>query len=82
MIIGLTDQPRATATEAIQALKKLGIDLLMLTGDNQGAANGVAEAVGIQKVFSGMKPKDKLDWIKAKKVFFQHFFSIDYGLTS
>eukprot|EP00794_Sanderia_malayensis_P012802 gene12802-14115_t len=67
IVIGLADQPRASAAIAVQALDSLDMKLVMLTGDNEGAAYGIAEAVGIKRVCYGMKPKDKLEWIKTEQ---------------
>lgn len=59
MVIG--DKIKATSVEAIKSLQDQGIDVLMLTGDNEKTAQAVAEQVGLQHFKAGMLPKDKLD---------------------
>ena len=64
-LIAIADQVRPNATRAIAALKKLGINhLIMLTGDNQETAASVAQAVGIQEVHAELLPEDKLHMIR------------------
>jgi Cu2+-exporting ATPase len=56
----LDDQIRAEAAEALQQLRALGLTPLMLTGDASDAAHKVAAELGIDQVFSGMSPEQKL----------------------
>lgn len=59
-VIALADRPRPQAAEAIIQLRALGItDTLMLSGDNQGAADAIAASVGISRVHAEMLPADK-----------------------
>jgi cation transport ATPase len=56
------DKLRASAVPAIQDLKELGIEhLVLLTGDRPAAANQVASEVGITEVFAEMLPEQKMD---------------------
>ena len=55
------DVARPSAKSTIEKLKKLGIEhSVMLTGDNAGAARGVAGQVGIAAVHAGLMPAEKL----------------------
>ena len=58
MIVILQDSVRVDAFDTIQDLQRQGIRTIMLSGDHQGAALEVAEAVGIAKedVYAGVKP--------------------------
>jgi len=56
----LDDQIRAEATTALAELRALGLIPLMLTGDASDAAQKVASHLGIDQVFSGMSPEQKL----------------------
>ncbi len=55
----LRDLPKAGAKEAIEAVRKLGVDVLMLTGDNEKAAARVAEEVGVPHYKAGLLPEEK-----------------------
>lgn len=59
----LSDNIRSDAHEVIKNLKKQGITPIMLTGDNEKIAIEIANSIGIEKVFAGVSPKDKLDKI-------------------
>lgn len=63
-LIGLADQPRAQAGPAMEDLRSLGIDVLMVTGDHAEAATYVAGVVGIERVHAGKKPDEKADVIR------------------
>jgi Cu+-exporting ATPase len=64
-VIGLLDSPKLGAKETIAALRSLGIEPVMLTGDNQRTADAVARQVGIERVFAGVLPSGKVDVVKA-----------------
>jgi len=55
----LRDLPKEGAKEAIAEIRKLGIDILMLTGDNENVAERVANEVGITEFKAGLFPEDK-----------------------
>ncbi|MFO0837112.1 MAG: heavy metal translocating P-type ATPase [Phycisphaerae bacterium] len=60
-VITLRDEPRAEARSAISMLKRIGVrEIFMLTGDHAGAAQRVAQSLGIGDVKSDLKPEDKL----------------------
>jgi Cu2+-exporting ATPase len=58
-LIAIADAPRETASEAIAALKELGIRPVMLTGDNQATAERIATALGVEEVLAEVLPADK-----------------------
>src|SRR5690606_32273238 len=62
--IGLIDSPKKEAREAVAALKSLGIEPMMLTGDNKTTAEAVAKAVGIERVFAEVLPSGKVDVVR------------------
>lgn len=67
-IISIADKIREEAAEAIYKLKQSGIwNLVMLTGDNEHTANKVAKQLGIEKVFAGLLPEDKVEHVKTCK---------------
>ncbi len=58
-LIGLADQVRPEALGVIKALKKLGLQTVMMTGDSQYAADHVARELSIDRTFAEVKPADK-----------------------
>lgn len=63
-LIGLMDSPREGAIEAISAIKKMGIDVAMITGDNERTAKAIAKELGISKVLANVLPAEKAEEIK------------------
>lgn len=58
------DEVKETSVEAVAELKKMGLDVFMLSGDNPGRAGKVAAKVGIENVISGVLPDRKHENIK------------------
>lgn len=58
-IIGIADTIKENAKEAIDALKSMSIEVVMLTGDNQRTANAVASRLGIDRVIAQVLPQEK-----------------------
>lgn len=63
-IIGATDPVKQNAKKAIQQMKVQGIEIAMITGDNKGTAEKVAEQIGIERVFAEVMPEDKASYVK------------------
>jgi Cu+-exporting ATPase len=66
-LLGFADPPRAESADAITALKKMGIQPVMLTGDGQGAAEAVARQIGITDIHAGITPEGKAARINSFK---------------
>ena len=64
-MIGVADPIKATTAEAINALRREGLSLVMLSGDNATTANAVAEKLGIDEVIAGVLPEEKAERIRA-----------------
>ena len=62
-IIGITDELRSDSKSVIDALKKLNVTPVMLTGDNQRAANYIAEEVGISEAYGALLPEQKSELV-------------------
>ncbi len=58
-VIGIADAPRETSAQAIRDLHELGIEVVMLTGDNQATAERIAAQLGIDTVIAEVLPEDK-----------------------
>ena len=63
-LIAIADAVRPTAIEAIKALRARGLDVVMLTGDNQATAERIAKGLGIETVLADVLPADKASKVK------------------
>jgi len=55
----LADEIRAESRQAVDALHSRGIEVVMITGDAEAVAHAVADELGIDRVFAGVRPEDK-----------------------
>jgi Cu2+-exporting ATPase len=63
-LIAIADAVRPSAVDAIKALRARGVEVVMLTGDNQGTAERIATSLGIDRVFADVLPGDKASKVK------------------
>lgn len=63
-VIAVMDTPKENAVEAISKLKSMGLEVAMLTGDNERTAKAVAEQLGIDQVIANVLPWEKVNAIK------------------
>jgi Cu+-exporting ATPase len=59
-LLAVADRAKPTSREAIDALRRLGLTPVLLTGDNARTAAAVAEQVGIERVLANVLPEDKV----------------------
>ncbi len=64
-VLGIADRPKAGAAAAIEELRALGLDVVLLTGDNERVARAVGQAVGIERVEAGVLPDGKVRAVQA-----------------
>lgn len=64
-IVAVQDTVKPSAKDAIDELKAMGIEVIMLTGDNARTAQAIASEVGINEVISEVLPEDKAEKVKA-----------------
>ncbi|HFU3715199.1 TPA: heavy metal translocating P-type ATPase [Streptococcus suis] len=64
VVIAIADQVKPSSHAAIQALHQMGLDVVMLTGDNEKTAQAIADQVGIDTVISQVLPEDKANQVK------------------
>ncbi|HQR18128.1 MAG TPA: copper-translocating P-type ATPase [Gemmatimonadales bacterium] len=64
-VIGITDAIRPTSAGAIDELKAMGIEPVLLSGDRRETAEQVAHAVGIDRVLAEVRPEQKAEQVKA-----------------
>jgi Cu2+-exporting ATPase len=58
-VVGIADAPRPTASAAIRALHDAGVEVVMLTGDNEATARRIARELGVDDVIAEVLPGDK-----------------------
>ena len=63
-VIGVADTIKDGSREAVEALHRLGLTVVMMTGDNQATAEAIAGEVGIDRVFAEVLPGDKANYVK------------------
>ncbi|KJU84432.1 heavy metal translocating P-type ATPase [Candidatus Magnetobacterium bavaricum] len=66
-IFAIADTIKDTSAEAVKRLTEMGIEVVMLTGDNKKTAYAIARQVSISRVFAGVQPQGKLDVIRQLK---------------
>ncbi|MCB0877895.1 MAG: cation-translocating P-type ATPase, partial [Thermoleophilia bacterium] len=61
LVLGLRDELRPGAGEAVAALRERGLDVILLSGDEPAVAEAFGAAVGIERVIGGVRPEGKLE---------------------
>lgn len=64
-VIAIADTLKETASKTVTTLKRMGIEPVMLTGDNDATAKAIAKQVGIERVFARVLPEEKVQHVKA-----------------
>ena len=63
-LFGIADALKETSAIAVETLKNMGLEIVMLTGDNLPTAEAIAQKVGIYRVFADVRPNQKVERIK------------------
>ena len=81
-LLGMSDMAREGASEAIARLREIGISrVVMLTGDQHGAAQAIGREVGINEIHAGLMPEDKLELIRRMKAGGAHVAMVGDGIN-
>jgi Cu+-exporting ATPase len=63
-VIGVADTIKDGSIESIQRLKQMGIEVVMITGDNRMTAEAIAQEAGVDRILSEVLPGDKVEEVK------------------
>lgn len=63
-MVAVADTMKEGSSDAIRELRAAGLEVIMLTGDNERTANAVAKSVGIDRVVANVIPSEKVDVVK------------------
>jgi Cu+-exporting ATPase len=64
-LLAIADEVKPNAARSVAALKRLGLRVIMMTGDNAQAASATAAVAGIDEVHAGARPEDKLALVRS-----------------
>ncbi len=64
-IIVVSDSLRPSSAEAVRALKAMGIDVMLVTGDRRSTAESIANAIGVDRIVAEVLPHQKVEEIRA-----------------
>jgi Cd2+/Zn2+-exporting ATPase len=80
-VLAVADQIRAEAKDAVQDLKRLGLRVVMLTGDNDRTAKAIASQVGVDEYLAQLLPEDKVEAVKGLKQKFGKVAMVGDGIN-
>lgn len=66
-VIAVADRIKEGSAEAVAELKKMGLSVVMLTGDNERTALSIGKKAGIEHIIAGVKPEDKEEEVRKLK---------------
>ena len=80
-IVALKDEIRRDTIEAIKTFQSLGIETIMLTGDNEKTAEAIAEEVGLSRFVASCMPEDKVTALKELREEFDTVMMVGDGIN-
>ncbi|MSQ05190.1 MAG: copper-translocating P-type ATPase [Nitrosomonadaceae bacterium] len=79
--LGIVDQVRSSSVRAVERLRDMGIEVIMLTGDNSIVAGVVAKQVGITSYRSEVSPQDKVAEVEKMKILGKFIAMVGDGIN-
>jgi Cu+-exporting ATPase len=64
-VLGIADTVKESSRDAVKALRNIGLEVVMITGDNEKTAQAIAREVGIERVLADVLPGQKADAVKS-----------------
>jgi Cu+-exporting ATPase len=64
-LVGITDALKPSSAAVVKVLQRMGLEVVMLTGDNRRTAEAIAQEVGITRIFAEVRPEQKAEQVKA-----------------
>ncbi len=80
-LIGVADEIRETSREVVSRLNNMGIETVMLTGDNERTAAAIGHLAGVKDIKADLLPQDKLDFIKEMRANHQRVAMVGDGVN-
>ncbi len=80
-VIALSDIPRAESKRVVSNLREMGMDSVMLTGDNETVAESIAERVGLDRFRAGLLPQDKVAAVENLQAEYQRVAMVGDGIN-
>jgi P-type Cu+ transporter len=80
-VLGFADPVREGVTEAVTSLRDDGVEVVMATGDTEGAASAVARSVGLANIRAGLTPAAKLELVRSYRAAGRHVAFVGDGIN-
>ena len=63
-VVGVADPIKENSSVAVKKMQEMGIEVAMITGDNQKTAENIGKKIGISRIFAEVLPEDKVNYVK------------------
>lgn len=80
-VISVSDPVKSESATAINQMQKMGLEVIMITGDNHKTAEKIGELVGVTRVMSDVLPEDKADMVKQLQAEGKHVIMVGDGIN-
>ena len=80
-VIGVADTPKPGSAAAVAELHRMGLQVVMLTGDNRATAEAIARTLGIDRVLADVRPEGKAAAVKALHTERHHVAMVGDGIN-
>ncbi|MFB5761796.1 heavy metal translocating P-type ATPase [Paenibacillus medicaginis] len=80
-LFAMRDELRPQASEAVQRLRSMGVKVVMLTGDRHETASVIAAQAGVDQVYAGLTPEDKVNHVRGLRERYGHVVMVGDGVN-